>query len=347
MTLVQAFTREGFDLGRHPISLLSLGDIGWLQITNFVVTGVLYVACAIGMRRAMRTGRGATWGPRLVGALGVGLIAAGVFVTDAGAGYPPGAPAGAPPEISWHGILHEVGFMIAVFGMIAGCLVFARRFAELKQPAWVAASIATPVAVLGLSFWPDVNGLSVRLVIATAVLFGYVAAVAAHALGDLPVGGHGVGRRSGSKADWRTDVRTISSADGTTIAYDMSATARPSSWWAACSSIERSTRKPRGSPPTRRCRSSSRSSITTAADVATAANPAVRVEREIEDIALIDATAARRSFPASRPARRSPSRPALALDGKVRALAMCEPPYPIDEAGGRRFGDSARRSTAP
>ena len=72
-SLVQAFTREGYDLGRHPISLLSLGDLGWLQVTNFVVTGALYVACAVGLRRALRPGSGGTWGPRLVGALGVGL----------------------------------------------------------------------------------------------------------------------------------------------------------------------------------------------------------------------------------------------------------------------------------
>ncbi len=187
VSLVQAFRRDGFDLGRHPISLLSLGDLGWLQIANFVVTGVLYMACAIGLGRTLRSGRGTTWGPRLVGAVGVGLIAAGVFVTDAGAGYPPGAPSGAPPEISWHGMLHQVGFIIAIFGMIAGCLVFARRFAELKRPAWVVLSLATPVAVLGLSFWPDTNGLSVRLVIATAILFGYVTVIAAQALRDLPV----------------------------------------------------------------------------------------------------------------------------------------------------------------
>jgi hypothetical protein len=69
-SLVQAFTREGYDLGRHPISLLSLGDLGWLQVTNFVVTGALYVACAVGLRRALQSGPGGTWGPRLVGALG-------------------------------------------------------------------------------------------------------------------------------------------------------------------------------------------------------------------------------------------------------------------------------------
>jgi Protein of unknown function (DUF998) len=191
-SLVQAFTREGYDLGRHPISLLSLGDLGWLQVTNFVVTGALYVACAVGLRRALQSGPGGTWGPRLVGALGVGLVCAGLFVTDAGAGYPPGAPAGAPAQISWHGILHEAGFMVAVFSMIVGCLVFARRFATLKQPAWIAASLATPVVVLGLSFWPDLNGLSVRLVIATAILFGFVAAVAARARGEIPAAAVGM-----------------------------------------------------------------------------------------------------------------------------------------------------------
>jgi hypothetical protein len=31
---VHAVTREGFDLTRHPMSLLSLGDLGWIQIAN-------------------------------------------------------------------------------------------------------------------------------------------------------------------------------------------------------------------------------------------------------------------------------------------------------------------------
>ena len=69
-SLAQAFTRTGFDLGRHPISLLSLGSLGWVQIANFVVSGVLYLAGAIGMRDALRPGRGSTWGPLLVGAHG-------------------------------------------------------------------------------------------------------------------------------------------------------------------------------------------------------------------------------------------------------------------------------------
>jgi hypothetical protein len=186
VVLLQILTRPGFDLGRHPISLLSLGDLGWIQIANFIVTGGLYVACAVGLRRVLRQGRGATWGPRLVGALGVGLIMGGVFLTDAGAGFPPGAPAGAPEQVSWHGILHNLAPILAMDGMVIGCLVFARRFAALGQRGWVAAGVATAVAVVALTWWPDLDGISVRLVIAQAILFGFVGALAGHLMAGLP-----------------------------------------------------------------------------------------------------------------------------------------------------------------
>jgi Protein of unknown function (DUF998) len=185
--MIQAFTREGFDLSRHPLSLLSLGDLGWIQIANFVATGALFVACAMGMRRALGPGRSGTWAPRLVGAFGVGLIVAGVFTTDAGAGFPPGAPAGAPEQISWHGILHEVGSGLAFLGMIVGCLVFARRFSALKRLGWAGACVAAAAAVLVLASWPDTDGVSARLVIASAILFAFVAAMAARLMRGLPV----------------------------------------------------------------------------------------------------------------------------------------------------------------
>jgi hypothetical protein len=177
-SLAQAFTRTGFDLGRHPISLLSLGSLGWVQVANFVGSGVLYVAGAVGLRMALRPGRGSTWAPRLVALTGVGLIVAGVFTTDAGAGFPPGAPAGAP-AMSWHGMLHEVGFALSFVGAIAACGVFARRYVALGRRGWAVAAVATVVAVLVIAGWPDINTLSVRLVIATAALFGFLSAVLA------------------------------------------------------------------------------------------------------------------------------------------------------------------------
>jgi hypothetical protein len=186
--LLQALVRDGFDLGRHPLSLLSLGGLGWIQIANFVVTGGLYLACAVGIRGVLHPGRGGTWGPLLVGGLGVGLIIAGVFVTDAGAGFPPGAPAGAPERLSWHGILHEVGFIVAFLSCTAACLVFARRFAARRRWGWVAAGGAAALAALVLTLWPDPGGISVRLVLASAIQFGFVAAVAARLATELTDG---------------------------------------------------------------------------------------------------------------------------------------------------------------
>jgi hypothetical protein len=58
-----ALIRTGFDLGNHPLSLLSVGDLGWIQIANFVVAGLLFIASAAGMRRALRGRRAGRWGP--------------------------------------------------------------------------------------------------------------------------------------------------------------------------------------------------------------------------------------------------------------------------------------------
>jgi hypothetical protein len=182
VALGQASTREGFDLTRHPISLLSLGDLGWIQITNFVVTGGLYLACAFGMRRALHPGPGSRWGPRLVAAHGLGMIVAGVFLADAGAGYPPGAPAGAPEQLTWHGVLHELGFIAATLAWVAFSIVFARRFAACGRRGWSRVCLGVLAAVLVVSAWPHLESLSTRLLLATALSSGLVAVIA-HVVG--------------------------------------------------------------------------------------------------------------------------------------------------------------------
>src|SRR4029453_4376739 len=146
-SLAQGFTRTGFDLVRHPISLLSLGSLGWLQVANFAVSGVLYVVGAVGLREALGPGRGSTCAPALVALPGVRLSGPGVFTPDAVAGFPPGAPAGAP-AMSWHGVLHEVGFALSFVGAIGACGVFARRYAPLGRRGWAVAAVATVGAVL-------------------------------------------------------------------------------------------------------------------------------------------------------------------------------------------------------
>src|SRR5262245_49304406 len=142
--VTQMFIRPGFDIRRHALSLLSNGDLGWIQIANFIVTGLLVIAGALGMRRGLRGSLGGAWGPLLLGRYGLGLVGAGFFNADPALGFPPGTPEDAT-AISWHGLMHFVAGGIGFLGLIAACFVFARRFAALKQPGWAAYSAATGV----------------------------------------------------------------------------------------------------------------------------------------------------------------------------------------------------------
>ena len=149
--LIQMVIRPGFDLRRHAISVLSNGDLGWLQVTNFIVAGILMVAAAFGARRALHPGGGGAWGPRLLGAVGIGLIGAGIFSADPMNGFPPGT-ASSTGQISWHGGLHFLFASIAFVSLIIlSTTVFARWYSARHETAWMIYSIA--VAVYFLVAW--------------------------------------------------------------------------------------------------------------------------------------------------------------------------------------------------
>ncbi len=103
--LIEILTRPGFDITRHSLSLMANGEWGWVHIAMMITTGLLTIAGAIGMRRAMRGSRGGTWGPLLLALYGLGVATAGVFTADPALGFPLGTPADAN-DISWHGLLH-------------------------------------------------------------------------------------------------------------------------------------------------------------------------------------------------------------------------------------------------
>lgn len=111
--LVQDYTRPGFDPRLDLLSLLSLGDWGWVQIVNFILVGLLNLLYAVGLWRRLHPGRGGTWGPILIGAYGLGLILVGIFRTDPANGFPPGVPAATQP--SWHGAIHALGALLSFF----------------------------------------------------------------------------------------------------------------------------------------------------------------------------------------------------------------------------------------
>ena len=97
VSLAQALTRHGFDLGRDEWSLLALGRLGWIQQANLILAGVMIIVGALGARRAIgRFADAGTWAPRLLAGYGLGLIGAGIFRADALTGSRPAPRAGAP-----------------------------------------------------------------------------------------------------------------------------------------------------------------------------------------------------------------------------------------------------------
>jgi hypothetical protein len=144
-----------------------------------ITTGLLTVAGAIGMRRALRDGRGGTWGPLLFGVYGLGLIGAGLFVADPAFGFPPGTPADAN-TVSWRGIMHTVTGDIGFLGLIAACFVIARRFGSVGEWGWVGFSAAIGVlyfaAFLGIAAGSQQGGVTlsfVNLPFTAAVVLGW------------------------------------------------------------------------------------------------------------------------------------------------------------------------------
>jgi Protein of unknown function (DUF998) len=172
--LVQDYTRPGFDPRLDMLSLLSLGDWGWVQITNFVLAGVLNLLYAAGLWRRLHPGRAGTWGPLLIGAYGLGLLVVGVFRTDPANGFPPGALASTGP--SWHGAIHALGALFVFVVLAAALGVFVRFFLAHKEHGWAYYCLASAVLLLLCFFGSFTNAALTARLLRLGVLVGWMAA---------------------------------------------------------------------------------------------------------------------------------------------------------------------------
>jgi hypothetical membrane protein len=188
--LIEGATRAAYDPLRHPVSSLALGESGWMQVANFIVAGLLTLAFAIGLRLALRPPRGSAWGPLLVGVWAIGLLGAGIFVTDPVSGYPPGTSDRLSGH-SWHGALHDLFSLAAFVALSVACFVFGRWFAARSERGWAIYSAITGV-VFAVAFvlssagfgqiegFVDLAGLFQR--IAVIIGFGWLTLLAVHLL---------------------------------------------------------------------------------------------------------------------------------------------------------------------
>lgn len=143
VVLILGAIRPGYNAWVVPDSNLELGEGGWMQITNYIVTGALLVAFAIGTRRVLRTGRGSTWVPILLGVYGLTFVAIGPILPDPSLGYPPGEST----EPTIHGAIHILFGLLQFSSLIAACFVLARRDEALERRGWYWYSVATGLLV--------------------------------------------------------------------------------------------------------------------------------------------------------------------------------------------------------
>lgn len=165
--IVEGATRADYNPLRHPISSLAIGEPGWTQTASFMITGLLTLAFALGLRRIFQSRSGSTWGPRLVGIIAIGLLGAGIFVTDPLNGYPPGTP-DLPLQYSLPGRLHRLFSAFVFLGLPIACFVFARHFTRWGERGWAIYSVIT-----GIAF--------VVMFVVTSVGFAQVAGLAEYA----------------------------------------------------------------------------------------------------------------------------------------------------------------------
>lgn len=132
--LVNDRVKDDYDPVRDFVSEAAIGPGGWVQIANFLVTATLLIAFAAGVSRAV-----SRWTGRLIGLAGVGLVLAGIFVTDP-------APTDAPTT---HGLIHN-GVSVVVFASLAGACFTAARWRPTSGWRWYCRTVGVAIPVLFL-----------------------------------------------------------------------------------------------------------------------------------------------------------------------------------------------------
>ncbi len=138
--LVLALTRPGFVLSRDALSLLLIGDLGWLQGGNLILSGLMSLVAAIGLTRSPEWSRVAGG---LVGVYGVCLVLSAIFPPDPTVAFPPGSPGG--------GVFTTSGILHFVFGAVA--------FVSLGTAAIIAGSWTGRWGYPRAAVWSRVAGI--------------------------------------------------------------------------------------------------------------------------------------------------------------------------------------------
>lgn len=160
-------TRPGFSPLRDQVSQLALGDSGWVQGVNFLVTGMLVLAGAAGLQRTLRPDKLI---PALVALAGAAFVTATFFPTNPGPGYPPGTS----PRMTPQGHVHDLAAAVFFISMSAAQIAYGRRcrrqgrlafarYSNISCAVMIAALILSSIGMAQVPGLNEVGGLFERL----------------------------------------------------------------------------------------------------------------------------------------------------------------------------------------
>lgn len=169
--MVLGLVTPGYDWLARYGSELSLGPLGWIMIANFIALGVVELALAAAVGRAIGD-RASGWvATAAVGLIGAAFVVAGACVTD-----PARLVAGAH---TWHGVVHALMAVVIFFiaTPIAGLAMARRlhhhhhhhhrRFARYSALT----AVGTPALLVATFFSGSLLGLTERIVIAVVLVW--------------------------------------------------------------------------------------------------------------------------------------------------------------------------------
>lgn len=149
-------------------SSLARGPYGWAQIATFVITGLLIMILAVGVRDQLPRRRASGFAVVLLALLGVALMLAGFRVDT------PMLSGGSP--VTWHGWVHGIAFLLIItMGVLAPLtMALAVRGDADWRPIGVVSLVASGLFVVFL-FVPWGNA---SFLMAIVTVFLWIASVA-------------------------------------------------------------------------------------------------------------------------------------------------------------------------
>lgn len=117
---IEGTVRSGYNPLKMYISALSLGPRGWVQISNFIVLGLLLFIFTLGLSQEFQTRKASRGGIITLYIISVLFFISGPFVMD---------PTETPTDqMSVHGLIHGLSGGIVFLLMPIIILIFLRRF---------------------------------------------------------------------------------------------------------------------------------------------------------------------------------------------------------------------------